>query len=261
MWEAVLLGAVQGVTEWLPVSSQGVITAVHAFAFDNPVADSVAYALWLHLGTVLSALVALRREIAAVVRDAVGSPLGPNRLFWYLAAATLLSGIVGFPILLGIEGFSGRIGAAAMGIVGALMLVTGGLQLRRREGGSRTRGEMNLLDAALTGIAQGFAVLPGLSRSGLTVSTLLARKVDRREALVVSFILSVPASLGAGIYSALGREIYTSGPAIVAVLVAAVVGFVTIRGLLMVAERVNFGLFVTVVGLSIILGAVWQGLS
>ncbi|HIM16634.1 MAG TPA: UDP-diphosphatase, partial [Dehalococcoidia bacterium] len=62
MWEAVLLGFVQGVTEWLPVSSEGVITAVHALAFDNEVADSVAFALWLHLGTVFSALVALRRE-------------------------------------------------------------------------------------------------------------------------------------------------------------------------------------------------------
>jgi undecaprenyl-diphosphatase len=76
--------------------------------------------------------------------------------------------------------------------------------------------------------------------------------------LVLSFLLSVPASLGAGLYAAIDSEIYTSSSAIVAVLVAAVVGFVTIRALMNVAERVNFGLFVIVVGLSIIGGAVWQ---
>ena len=85
--------------------------------------------------------------------------------------------------------------------------------------------------------------------------------MDRREALVLSFLLSIPASLGAGLYSAYDGEIYTSGSAIVAVVVAAAVGFVTIRALMTVAERVNFGLFVVVVGLSIIGGALWQGLS
>lgn len=261
MWEAALLGFVQGVTEWLPVSSEGAVTAVHAFAFDNPVADSVAFALWLHLGTVCSALVALRREIVVVIGDTLRSPLEPTRIAIYLVAATLVSGVVGFPLLLGIEEMSGRIGAAAMGAVGALMLVTGGIQLSRKQAGTRTREDVTLLDAVLTGIGQGLAVLPGLSRSGLTVSALLARQMDRREALVLSFLLSVPASLGAGLYSAIDGEIYTSGSAIVAVLVAAVVGFVTIRALMSVAERVNFGLFVIVVGLSIIGGALWQWLS
>lgn len=260
MWEAILLGFVQGVTEWLPVSSEGVITAVHAFAFDNPVADSVAFALWLHLGTVFSALVALRSEIFGVIGDTLRSPLRPTRMAVYLVAATLLSGVVGFPLLLGIDELSGSIGAAAMGVVGALMLVTGGLQLRRKQGGTRTREDVTLMDAALTGIAQGFSALPGLSRSGLTVSALLARRVDRREALVLSFLLSIPASLGAGLYSAIDGEIYTSGSALLAVAVAAVVGFVTIRALINVAERVNFGMFVIIVGLSIIGGALWQGL-
>ena len=259
MWEAILLGFVQGITEWLPVSSQGVVTAVHAFAFDNPVADSVAFALWLHLGTVFSALVALRKDIVGVVGDTLRSPLQPTRMAIYLVAATLISGVIGFPLLLGVEELSGRVGAVAMGAVGALMLVTGGLQLRRKQAGTRTREDVTLLDASLTGIAQGFSALPGLSRSGLTVSALLARGVDRRDSLVLSFLLSVPASLGAGLYSAIDGEIYASGSAIVALLVAAVVGFVTIRALMSVAERVNFGLFVIVVGLSIIGGALWQG--
>ncbi len=92
----------------------------------------------------------------------------------------------------------------------------------------------------LAGIAQGFAALPGLSRSGLTVSALLARQVDRREALVLSFLMSIPASLGAGLFSAREGGSLEAGSALAAMIVAAVVGLLTIRILLSVVERVNF---------------------
>ena len=73
--------------------------------------------------------------------------------------------------------------------------------------------------------------------------------------------MSVPASLGAGIYSVIGSEVLTSGSAILAAAVACVVGFATIRALLAVAERVNFAVFVIIVGTAIALGAVWQALA
>jgi undecaprenyl-diphosphatase len=260
MFEAALLGFIQGVIEWLPVSSEGVVTAVHTLAFDSSVSEAVAFSLWLHLGTVLSVLAALRGEIVQATKDAVASPLKPTRFVAFLAVGTLVSGAVGFPLLLGLDELSDRIGAVAMGIVGVLMLVTGGIQLRRSDSGVRTRDDAGVTDAALTGIAQGFAALPGLSRSGLTVAVLLARNVDRREALVLSFLLSVPASLGAGLYAALSDDVVMSSSAVVAVVVAAVVGFVTIRALMSVAERVNFAYFVIAVGVSIVAGAVWQGL-
>ena len=260
MLEAALLGLIQGITEWLPVSSEGVVTAVHTFAFDSSLDEAVAFSLWLHLGTVFSVLLALRVEIVQVARDAGASPLKPTRFVVFLVVGTLVSGAVGFPLLVGLNEVSDRFGALAMGIVGVLMLVTGGVQIAGRESGVRTRDDASLIDAALTGIAQGFAALPGLSRSGLTVAVLLARNVDRREALVLSFLLSVPASLGAGFYAALSDDVAMSGSAFVAVAVAAVVGFATIRALMAVAERVNFAYFVMAVGVSIVAGAVWQGL-
>ncbi len=260
MLEAALLGLIQGITEWLPVSSEGVVTAVHTFAFDSSLDEAVAFSLWLHLGTVFSVLLALRGEIVQVARDAAASPLKPTRFVAFVVVGTLVSGAVGFPLLVGLNEVSDRFGALAMGIVGVLMLVTGGVQIAGRESGVRTRDDASLIDAALTGIAQGFAALPGLSRSGLTVAVLLARNVDRREALVLSFLLSVPASLGAGFYAALSDDVAMSGSAFVAVAVAAVVGFATIRALMAVAERVNFAYFVMAVGVSIVAGAVWQGL-
>ena len=179
----------------------------------------------------------------------------------YLVVSTVVSAVIGLPLLLSIEELSTRLGAAAMGLVGLLMFVTGGLQLRRNVPGARDRHEVTPVDAVIAGIGQGFAVLPGLSRSGLTVSILLARNVDNREALVLSFLMSIPASLGAGLYASVDGGLFTSGSALIAAGIASVVGFITIRALLAVAGRVNFGWFAIVLGAVIILGTIAQAMS
>ena len=258
--EAALLGLVQGLAEPLPVSSQGVVTIVNAWLFDANLADAAAFSLWLHLGTALSVIIALRRDVTAVLRDALSRPVKPTPGVNFLVIATVVSAPLGFLALIGLFEFSDRIGTAAMGVVGVMMLATGTLLLRRRSGGTRTRHDVTWLDAVVTGVAQGLAALPGLSRSGLTVSTLLWRKVDRSETLALSFLLSVPASLGAGIYGAMKTDAYASPEAIIALGVAAVAGFVAIRVLIKIAERVNFGWFVIIVGGSIVGGAVWETL-
>ncbi|MCH8108643.1 MAG: undecaprenyl-diphosphate phosphatase [Chloroflexi bacterium] len=258
---AALLGFLQGITEWLPVSSEGVTTAFYSLFFDSSLSEAIAFALWLHVGTAFSALIALRSEVRLIIRDSISSPLEPSPMIKYLVIATIISAIIGFPLLLAVEELSGRVGAVSMGLVGLLMFITGGLQLRRPKTGERGRQDISPVDAIIAGVAQGFAVLPGLSRSGLTVAALLARQIDRREALVLSFLMSIPASLGAGIYASIDSGILTSGSAILAAVIACVVGFVTIRGLLVVAERVNFAAFVIIVGAAILLGAIWQGFN
>lgn len=257
----IILGFLQGTTEWLPVSSEGVVAAFYSFFLDRSLSEAVAFALWLHLGTVVSVLVVLRSEVIGLVREALTSPRRPSPLLKFIVLSTLVSGVVGFPLLLTLDEISTRVGAAAMGIIGLMMFITGGLQLRRKEDGTRKREDLSYKDAVLTGIAQGFAVLPGLSRSGLTVSALLARQIDRREALVLSFLMSVPASLGAGLFSAREGGTLEAGSAVVAMTVAAVVGLLTIRILLAVVERINFAKFVIIVGVFIIVGAVWQAFS
>ena len=259
--EAALLGLIQGLTEPLPVSSQGVVTVVNAWLFDATLTDSVSFSLWLHMGTTLSVVVAFRRDVAAVFRDTLSRPTRPTATVKFLVIATVVSAPLGLFALAGLFEFSDRIGTAAMAAVGIMMLVTGTLLLGRRSGGTRTREDVTWLDAVATGAAQGFAALPGLSRSGLTVSTLLWRRVDRSETLALSFLLSVPASLGAGIYGALKTNAYASPEALAALVTAAAVGFVAIRVLIKLAERVNFGWFVVIVGGSIIAGAMWEMLS
>lgn len=257
----ILLGLLQGITEWLPVSSEGVTTSVNSFFFSRDIDEAVTYALWLHLGTVVSVLIVLRRECGQVIRGVLVNPHNPSNLTKYLFISTLVSGLIGFPLLLSLGELSVRLGAAAMGIVGLMMFVTGWFQLRGGGIGTRGRDDISTGDAIVAGIAQGFAALPGLSRSGLTVAMLLSRQVDRREALVLSFLMSIPASLGAGLYASIDNGLLTSGNALLAAGVAAVIGLVTIKALLSVAERVNFAIFILVAGALVLGGAVWQGLG
>ena len=256
--EAALLGFVQGVAEWLPVSSEGVVAAIQTLAFGADAADAVAFSLWLHLGTALAALAALRKDAAEIARSAIRAPTRPTRAAAFLAVATLASAPLGLALLAGVDGFSERLGGLAMALVGALMMVTGAILLRgRRGGGERTREDVGALDAVLVGAAQGLAALPGLSRSGLTVSALLWRGVDRREALALSFLLSVPASVGAGLYAALDSGFQTSPAALLALAVSAAVGFIAVRALMELARRVNFGWFALAAGAAIAAGGAW----
>ncbi len=258
--EAVLLGLLQGATEWLPVSSEGVVTAVYSLVFDAPLAEAVAVSLWLHLGTALSVLVVLRTDVTAIVRGALSRPVSPVPGTTFLVVATLVSAPLGLFILMTLDDVSARIGDFAMGALGALMLITGTVLLTGSAQTVRSRGDLTWIDSILTGVAQGLAALPGLSRSGLTVSSLLWRGVDRRDALALSFLLGIPASIGGGLYGAFKSEAYASPEGLVALLVAAGAGFATIRAMLALAGRVNLGWFVMIIGLGIIAGASWRHL-
>lgn len=259
--EAILLGALQGVAEWLPVSSEGLVAAVYSLIVHQSLSEAVGVSLWLHLGTAIAALVAFRAEVSFIVRDVVKSPLSLAPMSKFMVVATVVSAPIGLLLLLGVEGFSERVGALAMALVGVLMLVTSAILYSGRSKGVRGSGEANWLDAALTGVAQGFAALPGLSRSGLTLAVLLGRGIDRRDAVTLSFLISIPASIGAGVYAGFRADMHSSPEAVVALVSAAVVGFVSIKALLSLAGRVNFGWFVAIAGVVIIVGGLWQALA
>ena len=97
MGVALLLGLLQGLTEWLPVSSQGVVTVAQTALLDRTLSEAVAYALWLHAGTACAALVALRREAWGVVRDAIAAPLSPSPQLRFLVIGAVVSAVVGIP--------------------------------------------------------------------------------------------------------------------------------------------------------------------
>lgn len=258
---AVLLGVVQGVTEWLPVSSEGAVAAAYSLLRGTSLSEAVAYALWLHLGTALSALVAFRGQVRGLVKEMTSTPLAPSHLLRFLVTATLISTAIAVPLLLLLDELSERMGASAMVIVGVLLLFTGAVQLRKRSAGVRGLASVSLKDALLCGAFQGVSVLPGLSRSGLTVAVLLARRLDRRESLTLSFLMSIPAGLGAAGFAYFRDNALLGMEGIVASVVAFLAGLISIRVLLRLAERVNLGPFVLAVGVLMIAGAVFQMLA
>ena len=265
MLESILLGLIQGITEWLPVSSEGLVTASATFLLDKSLEDAIGISLWLHLGTALAALFSFKVEILNLTKGFMGNPSCFKGEIGFLFLGTAVSALIGLPLLL----FAGEIFQSDptkngiqtfTALIGIFMIVTGVILLRSKQSGKRKRNDSGTIDAMLTGTAQGFSVLPGLSRSGLTVSVLLARGMDRRDALTLSFLLSIPAGIGAGLYTVFSTGIILSPEHLVAVGMSFITGLVTIRILLKLADRINFGVFVISVGMLLASNIFFAGL-
>lgn len=245
---ALLVGAVQGVVEWLPISSEGTVALVLTLLDYDP-ATAVQLALVLHLGTALAATAYYRRDIIDYLRRLPG--WRPGEAFspdlaslTFLAVATLVSAAVdlaGYRLLLGAA--SELAGGTFIALIGALLVVTGVVQRLAADTLLPTPDRPRPLDAVLVGVGQGLADLPGISRSGTTVSLLLLRGYDGETAFDLSFLLSIPAALGAGALAfadAGGLGAITPTAAAAALLASALVGYATIDALLSVVERVAF---------------------
>lgn len=260
--QMLILGAIQGIAEWLPVSSEGVLTLVQLHVFQQSFAASLGTALWLHLGTVLAAVVYFRREVIHTVgrlplwalrRGELSDD--DRRLMDFLAIATIATGVVGLP-LLALSFQADLVMRAATTLIGALLILTGALQRVARQFGTRQSRDARWGDAILTGLMQGLAVLPGVSRSGFTVAALLFRRFDETEALRLSFLMSIPVIAGAQVLVELGGFVdldWTT--ALVGTATSMLVGWGTIAALIRVARTLPFWAFAVGLGALSLLAA------
>lgn len=258
---ALAVGLLQGVFEWLPISSEGQITLYLTVVEGLPVKAATRFSLALHAGTAVSALAYYRHEVRTVLarvpawRPTTAFERTPELSF--LVVATLvsaLSGALAYALLDGLV--SALTGGAFVALVGALLVATGLLQ-RVAAGTLGNRTVPTVGDALLVGTLQGFAVLPGVSRSGATAGALLLRGYDGPSAFRLSFLLSIPAAAGAGVLVVLTEGIPALAPATagVALATSAVVGYLTIDALMWVVERVAFwGVCVALGGLALLGG-------
>ncbi|ELZ51118.1 Undecaprenyl-diphosphatase [Halorubrum coriense DSM 10284] len=259
---AVLAGIVQGVVEWLPVSSQGNLSLVLTLVGTDP-AVAVQLALFLQVGTTLSAATYYRDELATALRAAPSwrpatAYEGEHALVSYIVVASLFTGIVGIPLYVFAVDLAGQLtGGVFIAVIGVLLIITGVLQRVSNTVSMGGRETPSLVDSILVGSAQGFAILPGISRSGVTASTLLFRSYDPPSAFRLSFLLSIPASVGAALLTVVGAGGLPGIdpiPAVVALGVSAVVGYVTIDALMRVVERVPFATVCFALGAIAIVG-------
>ena len=264
MLETIILGLTQGIAEWLPISSEGAIVAIKNTFFPTGLllSDTIKLALFLHFGTFMAALIYFRKDvwtlIQAFFKPKESSPENRKVLF-FLIISTLISGGLGFLLFKSLAEFESQIetGSAFINLfVAALLFITAFLQLVAKKDSAswRTKNEENLTtkDGIILGLVQGFAVLPGLSRSGLTVSTLLLKKFNDTVALRLSFLMSMPIVLLGNIILVLPTFSFSFN-ALISLVAAFASGLLTIHLLLRLSKKINFGYFALLFGVLLII--------
>lgn len=242
MYEFLILGFMQGILEWIPVSSEGFLVMAGAYFNLN---NLVPLALYLHLGTLLSASFYFRKELKDMT-------FGKEpELLKFLAISTACTFIIGGPIYLFIEG-SKFSGASILVLVGAGLLLTGWL-LGKKKTKHNSILKIKNKHAVLIGVLQGFAVIPGVSRSGITIFGLLGKNYDQETALRISFIMSIPVVLIGGVMLHLFRFQFQPGY-LVALSVSFIVGLLTINSLINLSRKINFRWFCWFFGILALIG-------
>lgn len=248
--EAALLGVIQGVTEFLPVSSSGhLVLFQNLFGLTQP---EIYFDISVHIGTLAAICVFFYKdlkEIAAAIfststwnagKSGLGEKLAQKpeaRLFLLILAGTVPTALIG----LFLRPIAPKI-FSSIQLVGIMLLVTGLLLwlTRRLKKGGRHAGQMTVWDALCIGIVQGLSLFPGLSRSGATIAVGLFRGLDRETAARYSFLLSIPAILGAMILELVQTPVAVFPPArvvLLGALVAAAVGYVALTILIHLVKK------------------------
>jgi len=259
MLEQIILGAIQGIFEWLPVSSEGIIVLIEKNFFKSEVGleTIISYALFLHLGTFLAALIYFYKDILNLIKALFNFKSAHSEIkevLKFLIISSLISGFFGFILIKIFAGLEEQLKLSAKMItliIGLLLLITGGLQIKAKRLKSREVKKIENKDSILLGFVQALAVLPGLSRSGLTVSALLLRKFESASALKLSFLMSLPMVLGGNIILNFGSMDFSFN-SLLGLFFSFIFGLLTISLLLKIAKKINFGYFVFIFGALII---------
>jgi undecaprenyl-diphosphatase len=257
LWLAALLGLIQGLTEFIPVSSTAHLRIASAF---TRVGDTgAAYTAVIQLGTLAAVLAYFAKDLVALAGAIVRAPSSPEgRLPVLLAIGTVPIVVAGLLLKKHIEGDlrSLYVIAAALILVGILMIA-----IDRHAAGRIGRGIATLTytDAILIGLAQTLALVPGVSRSGATICMALLLGLARSDAARFSFLLSIPAVAGAGILEARSAFVGLGSSAIPALAtgigVAAVVGYASIAWFLRwlgTHDLVGFAVYRILAGLALL---------
>lgn len=197
IFQAIILGAVQGLTEFIPISSSGHLVLVRElFNWED---SGVVFDIILHLGTLLAVIIFFRKDWIQIFKD-LANPKSNNNLLWFLIIATIPTFTVGFLLKDFINGiFRDALWVSAfLIIIGFVFLLAekySNIKLQKKE-----LKQMSWKDALIIGLVQVLTLLPGVSRSGMTISAGLFRSLKRTESTRFSFLMASVAISGASLY-------------------------------------------------------------
>lgn len=237
----IILGAIQGIFEWLPISSEGVLTLTASFLSKefNP----IDIALFLHLGTLFSCIIYFRKDWKKVI-------LFKDRyMFRFLAIATLISLVIGFPVYKFIKHIA--LGNWLLFLTGIGLLFTAYFHKSKKIKQIRQKTL-----SYLVGFLQGFSVVPGFSRSGATIFGLSLGNLKPHKVLKMSYMLSVPVGVIANAYLFLKNPGLIS-QAWIGLITSFIVGMIGLHFLVKIAEKINFFKFALIFAILCFFGAIF----
>lgn len=253
--QALILGIIQGLTEYLPVSSSGHL-AIGAYLFGIAGSDNLAFTVMVHVATVLSTFVVLWSEIAWILKGLFKFEMNDaTKYFLNILVSMIPIGIVGFFFKDKVEEVFG----SGLLVVGIMLLVTASLLIFSYYAKPRTKERIGWRDALIIGVAQACAVMPGLSRSGSTIATGLLLGNKKESLAQFSFLMVIPPIVGEAlldVMKAVKGEAAFGGidtlPLVVGFVAAFAAGCLACKWMINIVKRgklVYFGIYCAIVGI------------
>ncbi|MGC9136619.1 undecaprenyl-diphosphate phosphatase [Caldivirga sp.] len=264
----IILGIVQGISEWLPISSKTQIMITSIYALHLSFNQAYALGLFLEAGTVLAALIYFRREVWGILKAlALRGSRYDYMMLKYVLIITILTGLVGVPLYLTIADSIKGIGIGLPMVLLGLILIVDSILItfsRLRYMPRKNLEDLRIWEVAVIGVIQGIAALPGVSRSGVTVSAMLLLGLNPEDSFKLSFISMIPAAIGASmvpilltrhLFNTLVTDInaYTM---VTAIVIAALISIALIDALLRFARGRRIALLTALLGALAILSGV-----
>lgn len=200
---SIIIGIVQGVSEWLPISSKTQVLVASQYLLGLSFSQAYTFGLFMEIGTVLAAIIYFRKELLGLVEVLLGSKdADARRLFAYVLIATVATGIVGTPLYLIADSITGVSVGIPMLVIGIVLIfdaifISYSRKKHRQQKNAKKLSDLGVREYVVIGVAQGIAALPGVSRSGITTSTMLLMDVEADEAFRLSFLVGIFASVAA----------------------------------------------------------------
>ncbi len=263
LWFLLIFAVLQGLLEWLPVSSEGQAVVILTSLLQINSQEAMTIALWLHLGTLAAVCVKYWKDLVIYV-DFKKQDEEIKQWRWFILLTTIGTAIFGVPcyLFLYFLGENATFGEYVSLLIGVALLITAAILFYSQKGEKKGKkiSELTKKEMLLAGLLQGFTIIPGISRSGMTMAGLLFMGVNKEESLKGSFIMSIPAVAG-GFVLNLSWLLIKHGEVLpvqfwkmlIAIVLTFVIGYATIEVLLQLAKRYNFAIVCLVLGLIIIL--------
>ena len=270
---AIILGVIQGCLEWVPVSSEAFLMIYLISVVKLDPSTALAISLSLHFSTMLTVLLFFKKEfkealntlINTLNRDKENNIRGKSvfRLLWTSLLGSAISGGAIFILYINLlaiveESFLELAGLVTLVLIGITMIVTGFI-MRKSFKGFKSLEDLNYMDGLLGGLIQGLAVIPGISRSGVTLTFFLYRKLKKEDAIVCSFLIYVPAVILSTSYYLLSGGISNIIRDVnvlflsMAFISSFAISLLTIKSFVYMAEKLSFSKFLIFFGLLIFL--------